>query len=118
MSFIVLDCGEDKPDSDLEYSGIVAFDNYRSQQAEWLKEAVKEKEFLDAPYRVVIVHMPPFGGWHGEKEIEEKFVPVLEQAGIDVMLCGHLHRHVQAGDGQNFPILVNSTNNHQSPHRK
>ncbi len=110
VSFIVLDCGEDKPDSDLEYSGIVAFDNYRSQQAEWLKEAVKEKEFLDAPYRVVIVHMPPFGGWHGEKEIEEKFVPVLEQAGIDVMLCGHLHRHVhkKAGDGQNFPILVNS----------
>ncbi len=110
VGFIVLDCGEDKPDSDLEYSGIVAFDNYRTRQAEWLAEAVKDEQFLNAPYRVVMVHMPPFGGWHGEKEIEEKFVPLLEQVGIDVMLCGHLHRHIhkKAGDGQSFPILVNS----------
>ncbi len=54
--------------------------------------------------------MPPFGGWHGEKEIEEKFVPLLEQAGIDIMLCGHLHRHIhkKAGEGQNFPIIANA----------
>ena len=110
VCFVVLDCGEDKPDSDLEYSGIVAFDNYREQQATWLKNALKQDIFLDAPFRVVMVHMPPFGGWHGEKEIEEKFVPLLEQAGIDVMLCGHLHRHIykKAGDGQNFPVIANS----------
>ncbi|MCG6186801.1 purple acid phosphatase family protein [Maribellus maritimus] len=110
VCFVVLDCGEDKPDSDLEYSRIVAFDRYRTQQANWLKEAVKKDIFLDTPYRVVIVHMPPFGGWHGEQEIKDKFVPVLEKAGIDVMLCGHLHRHVfkKAGDGQNFPIIANA----------
>jgi Icc-related predicted phosphoesterase len=110
VCFVVLDCGEDKPDSDLEYSGIVAFDNYRTKQAAWLKEALKQDVFQDAPYRVVVVHMPPFGGWHGEQEIADKFVPLLEEAGIDVMLCGHLHRHVfkKAGEGQNFPIIVNS----------
>lgn len=110
VCFVVLDCGEDKPDSDLEYSGIVAFDNYRSRQAVWLKEALKQEAFVDAPFRVVIIHMPPFGGWHGEKEIEEKFVPLLEEAGIDIMLCGHLHRHIlmNAGEGYPFPILVNS----------
>jgi acid phosphatase type 7 len=110
VCFVVLDCGEDKPDSDMEYSGIVAFDRYRDQQARWLNEAVKEEVFQNAPYRVVIIHMPPFGGWHGEKEIEEKFVPILEKAGIDMMLCGHLHRHIhkKSGDGQHFPILVNS----------
>ncbi|MDD4757054.1 MAG: metallophosphoesterase [Prolixibacteraceae bacterium] len=110
VCFVVLDCGEDKPDSDLEYSGIVAFDNYRSKQAQWLENALKESIFREASYRVVIIHMPPFGGWHGEKEIEEKFVPLLEKAGIDVMLCGHLHRHInkKAGDGQNFPIISNA----------
>ncbi len=110
VCFVVLDCGEDKPDSDMEYSGIVAFDSYRTKQAAWLKEALKQDVFRDAPYRVVVVHMPPFGGWHGEQEIADKFVPLLEEAGIDVMLCGHLHRHVfkKAGDGQNFPIIANS----------
>lgn len=113
VCFVVLDCGEDKPDSDMEYSGIVAFDRYRDQQANWLSEAVKQEEFQKAPYRVVVIHMPPFGGWHGEKEIKEKFVPLMEKAEIDVMLCGHLHRHIhkEAGDGQLFPILVNSNKN-------
>lgn len=111
VCFIVLDCGEDKPDSDIEYGGIVAFDNYRSKQAQWLEKVIDDSVFKEAPYRVVIIHMPPFGGWHGEKEIKEKFVPVLEKAGIDIMLCGHLHSHVykKSGEGQNFPIIVNST---------
>ncbi len=110
VCFIVLDCGEDKPDSDIEYSGIVSFDNYRDKQAEWLKNALKDERFLNASYRVVIAHIPPFGGWHGEMEVKNKFIPLLEQAGVDIMLCGHLHRHVHkdAGDGQNFPIIVNS----------
>lgn len=110
VCFLVLDCGEDKPDSDLEYSGIVAFDRYRDQQAEWLKNAVKQKEFQDAPYRVVIIHMPPFGGWHGEQEIEQKFIPLLNSADIDVMLCGHLHRYIhrKAGNGINFPVIANA----------
>jgi predicted phosphodiesterase len=110
VCFVVLDCGEDKPDSDLEYSGIVAFDSYRDKQAEWLKQALKHDDFLNASYRVVIIHMPPFGGWHGEKEIEDKFVPLLNEAGVDVMLCGHLHRHIhkKAGNGQDFPIIASS----------
>jgi len=110
VCFVVLDCGEDKPDSDLEYSGIVAFDRYRDKQAEWLKSALTQKIFLEAPYRIVIIHMPPFGGWHGEKEIEEKFIPLLNSAGIDVMLCGHLHRYIhrKAGDGVNFPVIANA----------
>ena len=73
VCFVVLDCGEDKPDSDVEYSGIVAFDQYRDKQKAWLEEALKNKEFINAPYKVAIVHMPPFGGWHGEEEVAQKF---------------------------------------------
>ena len=35
VCFIMLDTGEDKPDSDIEYSGITDYDNYRSEQVEW-----------------------------------------------------------------------------------
>ena len=58
---------------------------------------------------MVITHIPPFGNWHGEKEILEKFVPTLNKAGIDLMMCGHLHRYIyqEKSDAINFPILVN-----------
>jgi predicted phosphodiesterase len=56
--------------------------------------------------------MPPFGGCHGEQEILEKFVPLPNEAKVDLMLCGHLHRHIkQEANGQvHFPVLVNSNN--------
>lgn len=113
MGVIVLDCGEDKPDTDIEYAGIVEMDNYRSEQAEWLSKAVESLAFKNAKYKVVICHMPPFGGWHGEQDILDKFVPILNNAGVQIMLSGHLHRHIlqQKNDKVNFPILVNSNNN-------
>lgn len=113
ICFVVLDTGEDKPDSDIEYSGISDFDEYRIQQAAWLKAALKTADYVNAPYKVVIGHIPPFGGWHGEKEVDEKFVPLLNEAGAQIMLAAHLHRSVkrlpEAG-GAHFPILVNSNN--------
>lgn len=114
VCFVVLDCGEDKPDSDIEYSGIVNMDAYRDQQAAWLAEALQRPEYQDAPYKVVVCHMPPFGGWHGEIEIANKFVPLLNDAGAQVMLSGHLHRHIvqePQANGHKFPVLVNSNNN-------
>ena len=111
--FIVLDSGEDKPDSDIEYDGIAAFDNYRNEQVSWLKNVVRTEEFISAPYKVVIVHIPPIGDWHGPQEIARKFVPVLNDAGIDLMLSGHLHKNLQVDaliGTRNFPVIVNSNN--------
>lgn len=111
VCFVVLDTGEDKPDSDIEYTGIADYDAYRTQQAAWLKEALKRPEYTSAPYKVVVAHIPPFGGWHGEKEVAEKFVPLLNEAGAQIMLSGHLHRHVKKApeaNGWHFPVLVNS----------
>ena len=41
VAFIVLDAGEDKPDSDVEYGGLAEYDAYRQAELAWLKEAVK-----------------------------------------------------------------------------
>lgn len=112
VCFVILDSGEDKPDSDIEYFGITDYDRYRTEQAAWLKQVVKSKEYLEAPFKVVVCHMPPFGGWHGEREVEQKFIPLLKEAKPDLMLCGHLHRYVRndAGEQVPFPVIVNSNN--------
>ncbi|GAA4313992.1 FN3 domain-containing metallophosphoesterase family protein [Compostibacter hankyongensis] len=111
VCFIILDTGEDKPDSDIEYSNITSFDNYRTREAAWLEKALKDPDYVQAPYKVVIGHIPPFGGWHGETEVAEKFIPLLNDAGAQIMLAAHLHRHVKKMPKQgpsNFPVLVNS----------
>ena len=113
VCFVVLDCGEDKPDSDIEYYGITDYDAYRSRQASWLKEALRSDLYTEAPFKVIVCHMPPFGTWHGELDIARKFVPLLNEARPDVYLCGHLHEYLrkQAGEeGTSFPVIVNSNN--------
>lgn len=112
VCFVILDSGEDKPDSDLEYAGINAYDEYRSEQAKWLEQVLESKEYKEAPFKVVVSHMPPFGGWHGDKEVAEKFIPLLNKAGADIMLCGHLHQYMrnEPKDGVKFPVIVNSNN--------
>ncbi|MDR1866067.1 MAG: metallophosphoesterase family protein [Bacteroidales bacterium] len=114
VHFIVLDSGEDKPDSDVEYFGLARFDAYRSQQQEWLKKEIESESFRSASYRMVIVHIPPTGSdWHGAAEVKNKFLPLLRHAGITVMFCGHTHKYQYiAPDDQlhDFPILINAPN--------
>ena len=112
--FIVLDGGEDKPDSCLEYYETADYDTYRKEEAEWLKKIVDSEECKSAKYRVVLMHMPPIGGknmWHGPKHAGECFFPILNNANITVMLSGHTHRYSYnkpEETGAEFPILVNS----------
>lgn len=110
--FVVMDGGEDKADNDIEYYGMSVMDDYRREEAEWLRGVVESDEYRDAPYRVVLCHVPPYGdSWHGNLEWRELFMPILNGTGVDVMLCGHLHRrlYVPAGSqGADFPVVVNS----------
>lgn len=109
--FIMLDCGEDKPDSDMEYSGLACYDQYREQEAAWLRGVVASEEFRSAPVKIVFCHIPPeTKGWHGAAEIHRLFVPILNEAGIDLWLSGHIHKYRldEAGtNGCNFPVMCN-----------
>ncbi|MDL2221175.1 metallophosphoesterase family protein [Parabacteroides sp. OttesenSCG-928-N08] len=110
--FIVLDAGEDKPDSDIEYHGLAAFDGYRENQVNWLKETLASEAFRNAPVKIVIMHVPPIRStWHGPIQVKKHFIPLLNEAGIDLMLSAHLHRHFfipKGEEGCNFPILINA----------
>ena len=113
VAVLLLDCGEDKPDSDIRYYGLSTTDAYREQEARWLKGVVESEEYRAAPLHIVVLHMIPGGksSWHGEQEIRRLFVPILNEASVDIMLCGHYHRYQWIDDGSrgtNFPILVNS----------
>ena len=72
---------------------------------------MRSEEFLPASARIVLLHIPPAAGaWHGSVHLNELFVPVLNEAGIDLMLCGHDHRYSFHPAGERdakFPIVVN-----------
>ncbi|TCC99139.1 metallophosphoesterase [Pedobacter hiemivivus] len=111
VHIIVLDTGEDKEDEHVEYSQLVAFDQYREQQAQWLEQELQKHAFLNAPFRVVMMHIPVFhsGEGHGARHCRELFNPMFNNAGIDLMICGHTHRYgVHAADSSthNYPLII------------
>lgn len=115
IAYLVLDGGEDKPDSDIEYGGLAAFDPYREEQADWLEKIVQTPEFTEAAVRIVFLHIPPFhGDAHGNQHMGKLFVPILNQAGIDLMFSGHLHKYQlrEPNDKVHFPIIVNDADSY------
>lgn len=115
VAFVVLDSGEDKPDNDIEYGGTAAYDAYREREAEWLRTAVESDEFRSAPVKIALLHVPPEKGrgWHGSNELKRLLIPILNRAGVDLMLSGHTHRYSFRKAGEcdtDFPVLVNSNN--------
>ncbi|MBP8911656.1 MAG: metallophosphoesterase [Phycisphaerae bacterium] len=113
VSFLVLDCGEDKADTNKEYSGLVAFDAYMAEQTQWLRHAVRSDAFRTARYRVVLVHIPPIasGQAYGVTRIRNLWSPILDEANIDLAFCGHTHRFARIemnGSTNPYPILVNA----------
>ena len=111
VRFVILDTGEDKPDSDAVYAGIVDFDQYRIEQAEWLKEEIKTKEFKKAKFRIVMMHIPPrfSGDWHGAKHCTELFEPLLNTGKVDLVLSGHTHEYKIHQPNQSlnqYPLVI------------
>ncbi len=110
VDYLFIDSGEDKPDGDIEYSGIADFDNYRLEQVAWLKDLQSSGRVGKRPL-VVFCHVPPLASsWHGPLHLRETIVPELNKMNVSVMLSGHTHRY--GFDKPNniikFPNLINS----------
>jgi Icc-related predicted phosphoesterase len=88
--FIVLDSGEDKPDDHEEYAGLTDFDAYRAEEGKWLRGVLASEECAAAEYRVVLVHDPPTGSGYTSEQIRG-WAPMMNEAGVDLLIGGHLH---------------------------
>lgn len=120
IMFVMLDCGEDKPDDFWVYAGLTDFDAYRTEQAEWFAGLIRSKAYKSARWHVVMNHFPPLsdtddGGpeGHGVRDTKAKFLPLYLEADIDLMISGHMHRYQFMDPAErsdlNFPVIVNST---------
>lgn len=60
-------------------------------QAQWLAEALDSK----ARIKIVVYHHPAYScGKHGDtKKVVEKWVPVIEKGGVDIVFSGHDHNY-------------------------
>jgi predicted phosphodiesterase len=107
VHLLVIDTGEDKPDSTNVYARLNQMLPYREQELAWLEEHVRTSERLKtAPFRIVVMHQPDWG-WVGGKNAE--WTRVANDAGVDLAIAGHNHRfsfHPAGEDGRAYPLLV------------
>lgn len=115
---IVMDCGEDKPDSSEEYGGTNAFEKYRRRELEWLRSA----SVPDRKYRLAICHVcfvrttkTAGGKFDIERELYTEYNREVERMNIDFMVSAHVHDAfiLEQGDPRNlidhtYPVVVGS----------
>jgi Icc-related predicted phosphoesterase len=108
--FVLLDCGEDKPDDHWVYYDMNDFTRHRLDQAEFLEKELKSNEFEKANKRILIHHIPIFGRKPGSfSPCSDLWIPVLENAPFNVSLNAHTHRYqvIEKGeDRNNFPVII------------
>lgn len=113
---VMLDCGEDKPDSEPVYYGLNDFTGLRQEQLEFLNRELNGKAFKQSGKRFLIHHVPTYGildGWWYNPCLE-LWHPELKKAKFDVAINGHMHKFAYYPAGSvmdeglinNYPIVI------------
>ena len=115
VAFIVADGGETGHSRSILYSGSAVYEDYINEQIRWARQAMREPLFADAPVKICLIHVPMID--HPDKNdyllqrwLNVHFVPLLDEAGIDLMISADLHEFMYLTPGtmnNPFPILVN-----------
>lgn len=109
---VMLDCGEDKPDTHWVYYGLNDFSDLRKAQAGFLKEELASRAFKKASKRVLIHHVPIFGkgeDYDSYNPCRDEWGAILEKAPFAVSINAHTHRFAyipEGSDGNNYPVVV------------
>ncbi len=116
--FVLLDCGEDKPDNHWVYYDMNDFTQHRLDQAEFLKQELKSKPFKKANKRILIHHIPLFGKNLDEyTPCSELWIPILRNAPFNVSLNAHTHSFelIEKGTYENhFPVIIGGGNREET----
>ena len=112
--FVILDCGEDKPDSTWVYYDLNDFAGLRMEQVGFLKAELSGKAYKKAAKKVLIHHIPLYG------MSEKSYLPCLDlwggllaKAPFDVSINAHTHRFAywpKGSVGNNFPVVIGGGN--------
>ena len=109
--FMVLDCGEDKPDDHKEYAGFNDFTQLRAEETEFIKQELKSAAFKKAKRHILISHIPIFGNDDKYQPCREAWAPLLKAQPFDVALFAHTHtfRFAAKGlEGATYPVVNGS----------
>lgn len=107
--FVMLDCGEDKPDDHWVYYGLNDFTKLRNDQIGFLKEELSSKAFQKAGKKVLIHHVPLYGNTDKYQPCTEMWGKLLKKAPFQVSINAHTHRyacHPKGTVGNNFPVFI------------
>lgn len=111
LACLFLNTGEDKADGHPTFCGRVAFDPLRKEQAEWIKTITKTPHFKDAPYRIVICHIPlrwsdeitdPGYDWYSKRSRDLWHQPLVDW-GVQTIISGHRHQPLCIPESEEFP---------------
>lgn len=82
------------------------------EQVEWLEAELESAASREASFRIVALHKPPFtdlwghSGYTGEQWVRDDWVPIFEDLGVDLVLCGHTHGYERgARNGVTYAIV-------------
>ena len=121
---MLLDCGEDKLDSGIEYGHTIACHPFREDQTKWIKEIIKNKnseyKALGVKTKLVISHVPFTEKHNPPFDIEEDTYTIWAKLikkyiKPNLMICGHTHKneirpvgHQRDNFGQPCTVVVGS----------
>lgn len=107
--FVMLDCGEDKPDTHWVYYGLNDFTRFRHDQVDFLRDELAGRPFRKAARRVLLSHIPVWGNTDKYQPCPELWAPLLMKAKLDVALGAHTHEyrlHAKGELGNPCPAVV------------
>ena len=115
VAFIVFDAGETGRERSILYSGGDVYEDYLQEQLDWAARAVRDPLFRKAPVKVCLLHVPMIDHWNKsdyllQRWLNKHFVPLLNKAGVDLMIGADLHEYMWCKPGtmgNDFPIFVN-----------
>jgi endonuclease/exonuclease/phosphatase family metal-dependent hydrolase len=110
---VILDCGEDKPDTTRVYYGMNDFNGLRREQADFLKAELNGKAFKNASGKVLIHHIPLYDPSIKYNPCKEFWGDILAKAPFDICINAHVHRFAYYPKGQfdnNFPVVTGGGN--------
>lgn len=106
--FVILDCGEDKPDDHWVYYGLNDFTQLRNDQVDFMKKEFASKDFKKAKRHVLIHHIPLYGN-DSKNQCYELWNPILNKTKFDISINAHTHKfafHKKGTCGNNYPVVI------------